>query len=75
MTAFFCWLFVIVEHPWAVRASTVGISLSATVCPASTTLPLLAHLTAGLTGDVGSPVRVDTGDLRDERYSAGLHTV
>ncbi|TFK93073.1 MFS general substrate transporter [Polyporus arcularius HHB13444] len=30
VTAFFCWVFVIVEHPWAVRASTVGISLSAT---------------------------------------------
>ncbi len=31
VTAFFCWVFVVVEHPWAVRASTVGISLSATV--------------------------------------------
>ncbi|EMD31441.1 major facilitator superfamily protein mfs4 [Gelatoporia subvermispora B] len=30
VTAFFCWVFVVVEHPWAVRASTVGISLSAT---------------------------------------------
>ncbi|RPD62502.1 MFS general substrate transporter [Lentinus tigrinus ALCF2SS1-7] len=30
VTAFFCWVFVMVEHPWAVRASTVGISLSAT---------------------------------------------
>ncbi|KAI0826913.1 MFS general substrate transporter [Trametes gibbosa] len=30
VTAFFCWVFVVVQHPWAVRASTVGISLSAT---------------------------------------------
>ncbi|KAI0754860.1 MFS general substrate transporter [Daedaleopsis nitida] len=30
VTAFFCWVFAVVEHPWAVRASTVGISLSAT---------------------------------------------
>ncbi|KAH9949855.1 MFS general substrate transporter [Amylocystis lapponica] len=30
VTAFFCWVFVLVEQPWAVRASTVGISLSAT---------------------------------------------
>ncbi|TBU48542.1 MFS general substrate transporter [Dichomitus squalens] len=30
MTAVFCWLFAVVEHPWLVRASTVGISLSAT---------------------------------------------
>ncbi|KAL1950548.1 hypothetical protein VTO73DRAFT_5672 [Trametes versicolor] len=30
VTAFFCWVFIVVEHPWAVRASTVGISLSAT---------------------------------------------
>lgn len=31
MTAFFCVIFVLVEQSWAVRASTVGISLSATV--------------------------------------------
>ena len=31
VTAFFCWVFAVVQHPWAVRASTVGISLSATV--------------------------------------------
>lgn len=31
LTALFCWMFAIVEHPWLVRASTVGISLSATV--------------------------------------------
>ncbi|KAI0647946.1 MFS general substrate transporter [Trametes meyenii] len=30
VTAFFCWVFAVVQHPWAVRASTVGISLSAT---------------------------------------------
>lgn len=30
VTAFFCIMFVTVQHPWAVRASTVGISLSAT---------------------------------------------
>ncbi|OBZ68970.1 putative MFS-type transporter PB1E7.08c [Grifola frondosa] len=30
VTAFFCWIFVTVQHPWAVRASTIGISLSAT---------------------------------------------
>jgi len=30
VTAFFCVVFVIVEQSWAVRASTVGISLSAT---------------------------------------------
>ncbi|KAH9841485.1 MFS general substrate transporter [Rhodofomes roseus] len=30
VTAFFCIIFVIVEQSWAVRASTVGISLSAT---------------------------------------------
>ncbi|KAF9493580.1 MFS general substrate transporter [Pleurotus eryngii] len=30
VTAFFCVIFVGVESPWAVRASTVGISLSAT---------------------------------------------
>ncbi|CAL1712613.1 unnamed protein product [Somion occarium] len=30
VTAFFCVLFVIAQNPWAVRASTVGISLSAT---------------------------------------------
>ncbi|KAI8994255.1 MFS general substrate transporter [Trametes punicea] len=30
VTAFFCWVFLAVQHPWAVRASTVGISLSAT---------------------------------------------
>ncbi|KAI1790173.1 MFS general substrate transporter [Ganoderma leucocontextum] len=30
LTALFCWMFAIVEHPWLVRASTVGISLSAT---------------------------------------------
>ena len=31
VTAFFCVVFVLVERSWAVRASTVGISLSATV--------------------------------------------
>lgn len=31
VTAFFCIVFVMVESVWAVRASTVGISLSATV--------------------------------------------
>jgi hypothetical protein len=31
ITAFFCIMFVWVELSWAVRASTVGISLSATV--------------------------------------------
>ncbi|KAH9933165.1 MFS general substrate transporter [Epithele typhae] len=30
VTALFCSMFVVVEHPWLVRASTVGISLSAT---------------------------------------------
>lgn len=30
MTAFFCVVFVLVQGPLAVRASTVGISLSAT---------------------------------------------
>ncbi|KAK7681521.1 hypothetical protein QCA50_015253 [Cerrena zonata] len=30
VTAFFCILFVVAKHPYAVRASTVGISLSAT---------------------------------------------
>ena len=33
VTAFFCCVFVVVEQPWAVRASTMGISLSATVRP------------------------------------------
>lgn len=31
VTAFFCVVFVLVQSSWAVRASTVGISLSATV--------------------------------------------
>jgi hypothetical protein len=31
ITAFFCAVFVMVESAWAVRASTIGISLSATV--------------------------------------------
>ncbi len=31
VTALFCLMFVMVEKPWAVRASTVGIGLSATV--------------------------------------------
>lgn len=31
ITAFFCVVFVLVKETWAVRMSTVGISLSATV--------------------------------------------
>lgn len=31
ITAFFCVIFAMVQSSWAIRASTVGISLSATV--------------------------------------------
>jgi len=31
ITAFFCAVFALVQSSWAVRASTVGVSLSATV--------------------------------------------
>jgi hypothetical protein len=62
VTAFFCIVFVLVESSWAVRASTVGINLSATVScsfrmdePSKTDyLPL---------GHVGSAVRVRLTDF------------
>lgn len=67
MTAFFCWVFVVVEHPWAVRASTVGISLSATVSIFSGRVYKHIVLT-NLAGNVGRTVRMDSRDIRDQRY-------
>lgn len=67
MTAFFCWVFIVVEHPWAVRASTVGISLSATVSIPSRRAYRPIVLTK-LIGNVGRIVWVDSRDIRDQRY-------
>lgn len=56
VTAFFCVIFVGVESPWAVRASTVGISLSATVRVDIMTVLLLIDLCT--VGHVGCAVWV-----------------
>lgn len=67
VTALFCVIFVLVEQSWAVRASTVGISLSATVrspWPAARTTCLLRHVVAG---HVGCSVWMDAGNLWHER--------
>lgn len=66
VTAFFCWVFVVVEHPWAVRASTVGISLSATVSTSLQRVFGLLMLTKAV-GDVGGAVWMDARNIRDER--------
>jgi len=48
ITAFFCVVFVLVKSTWAVRVSTVGISLSATVSTISRFLVLIVILTSRL---------------------------
>ena len=59
ITAIFCAVFVVVQHPWAVRASTVGVNLSATVSQRS--LFLVPHLVSDMRfrpGYVGGAVWV-----------------
>jgi hypothetical protein len=58
VTAFFCVVFVLVESPFAVRASTVAISLSATVGFKLNFLSLFGSNIYSRLDDVGSVIRV-----------------
>lgn len=66
VTAAFCYLFILASDSMAVRISTVGISLSATVSFNKTKTHIYPE--AGNRADyVGCPIRLDARDFRHRR--------
>jgi hypothetical protein len=60
LTALLCVVFVLVEHPFAVTASTVGISLSSSVRHVSSLAPVVSTKRL-IAGHVGCAIWVRDG--------------
>jgi hypothetical protein len=73
ITAFFCVVFALVTSTWAVRLSTIGISLSATVRSLYHHFyVIMTNANADFIGHVGCFVRLDARDFWDSRYTVAL---